>query len=599
MGLGQRRIGLARHTRASGPGSLGRRSLAALGAVAVAALMLGACASSTPGASATAQEPASDGGTLSLLSAADIPTLDPQRIGDTSVAALAGRTITRTLTAYAPVDAGRTQPELVGDLAEGTGEPSEDLKTWRFTLRDGVTWQDGSAITCEDVKHGVARTFATDVITGGSTDALAVLAIPRTPDGRSTYLGPWVATPESEPGKAAFDQAVSCDGSTITFVLGEATSDFNEMVTQPAFAPVKAEADTAPDSSAALLSSGPYQLEGTWDATEGGTLVRNEHWDPESDPIRQAHPDEIRVLTGQEGAAIVETVLADQNSARQAVSLTPAPPALQQQVAAVESLRNRSVTASTGVVDYLAPNVQSPVMAVKEVRAALAASTNRSGYAVSLAAAGAARPHGSVIPTGLLARATARADVPAADPAASRALLAQAGLTEPVPIRVAYRSGPALDKAMQALAAGWRAGGFEPTLVPITDNYYGTIAAPEAATSYDVMWANWAPAWGSASTILPALFESSVNLTEFGVGRDYGRWANDEWNASLLAIDGTADRLEREKLWAGADDALLEDVAYVALAERSAIHLAGSDVRGLWPHPFGGGTIDLAVAGVN
>ena len=54
-----------------------------------------------------------------------------------------------------------------------------------------MRWQDGTAVTCADVAYGISRTFATKVVTGGPTDALAVLAIPRRPDGTSTYAGPY------------------------------------------------------------------------------------------------------------------------------------------------------------------------------------------------------------------------------------------------------------------------------------------------------------------------------------------------------------------------------------------------------------------------
>lgn len=547
---------------------------------------------------ASAQEPAGQGGTISLLSASAMPTLDPQRIGDPTVAALVGRTLHRTLTAYAPYADGKTQADLVGDLATDTGTASEDLRTWSFTLRPGVTWEDGSPVTCEDVKHGVARTFATDVVTGGSTDALAVLAIPRTPEGRSTYLGPYATAPEAATGAASFDQAVSCADRTITFLLAEPTSDFNEMVTLPAFAPVKKESDPGGGGLPLVLSSGPYRLEGSWNVETGGLLVRNTHWDPESDPVRTARPDRIRIASGQEGAAIVETVLADQDEARSAVSLTPAPPALLQQVESLASLRDRTVTTDTGVVDYLAPSVASPVFANRDARLALAAATNRQGYALARSGPLSTRPVGSVIPNELLARAVQAAPVTDADPVRARELLTQAGLTAPVPIKVAYRSGPASAKAMEALAAGWRAAGFEPTLVPIDDAYFATISAPGATSAYDVFWSNWSPAWGSASTVLPPLFDSTFNITAAGTGRDYGGWANAEWNARSDQIAAIKDRTEREKAWVAADDVLLGDGAYIALAARYSTHLAGSDVRGLQAQPHGGGTIDLAVAGV-
>ena len=54
---------------------------------------------------------------------------------------------------------------------------SDGGKTWKFTLKDGIKWQDGKAITCDDFKYGISRTFATDVITGGPNYAIQFLDI--------------------------------------------------------------------------------------------------------------------------------------------------------------------------------------------------------------------------------------------------------------------------------------------------------------------------------------------------------------------------------------------------------------------------------------
>ena len=56
--------------------------------------------------------------------------------------------------------------------------------------------------------------------------------------------------------------------------------------------------------------------------------------------------------------------------------------------------------------------------------------------------------------------------------------------------------------------------------------------------------------------------------------------------------------MAREGAWAAADDRLLADGAYVALAERVALRVAGSGFRGLAAHPHGSGAVDLGVIGV-
>ena len=67
---------------------------------------------------------------------------------------------------------------------------SDGGKTWKFTLVDTAKWQDGQPVNCEDVKYGISRTFATDVITNGPTYILSYLDIPKDADGSSPTRAP-------------------------------------------------------------------------------------------------------------------------------------------------------------------------------------------------------------------------------------------------------------------------------------------------------------------------------------------------------------------------------------------------------------------------
>jgi len=536
------------------------------------------------------------GGTLHTLSLGPVASWDPQRIATREDMAFAGRVFARTLTAYAPSTDPDEQSELVGDLATDTGTPSEDLKQWSFTLRDGVTWQDGSTVTCEDVAYGISRTFATDDITGGPTDALAVLDIPREEDGSSTYLGPYATGKAATKGQAAFDKAVACDGRTITFTLSRALSDFNEMVSQPAFGPVKESADAGADGTYTVFSCGPYTLEGVWEPGRGGRFVRNESWSESTDPVRKAHPDVIAYQEGLTTQAVAQQIMADGETGRVSVSLGSAPPAIQQHITAVASLDERSVNPLTGLVDYLVPNTRSEVFEDQEVRLALAAATNREAYVTAIGGSTAAQPSRSLLPRFLPAAhdedpiGTAdRGDLVRAE-----ALLDEAGVDTPVAFTVAYRSTPTSDKAMAALVAGWREAGFEPTTMPITEDYFQVISDPEAADEIDLFWSNWAPAWASASTVLPPLFDSSINITSAGPGRDYGYWKDKELDAWMAETEAIADTAEREKEWSAIDTSLLSKGAYIGLAEHRALYIAGSDVRNLSANTVLGGVVEMA-----
>ena len=111
----------------------------------------------------------------------------------------------------------------VPDLATDTGQSSNGGKVWKFTLKDGVKWQDGKAITCADLKYGVSRSFATDVITGGPNYILASSTCRTSKDGLPLYNGPY-----KNAHKADFDKAVTCssDNKTITYRFNKPFPDF-------------------------------------------------------------------------------------------------------------------------------------------------------------------------------------------------------------------------------------------------------------------------------------------------------------------------------------------------------------------------------------
>ncbi len=107
-----------------------------------------------------------------------------------------------------------------------------------------MTWQDGSPITCEDVRHGVARTFDRSTHVGGTNYATYLLDIPTqvTAEGleKPVYAGPSDTSHQRD-----FDRAVSCRGRTITFRLRDPEPDFPHVVALPEFAPRKVAADKA------------------------------------------------------------------------------------------------------------------------------------------------------------------------------------------------------------------------------------------------------------------------------------------------------------------------------------------------------------------
>ena len=267
-----------------------RRAGAVMGALALGVAVAACDVPPVGNAAVTEDADRTPGGVLTTMSLGPVQTWDPQRIASRSDAAFAARVFARSLTAYQHGSDGVAQATLTGDLATDTGAADETLREWVFTLREGVRWQDGSALVCEDVKYGISRAFATGELTGGPNYAVAYLDIPKTPDGKSLYPGPYAEGPEADAGREAFDNAVVCDGQKLTIRLSEPVADFPGMASTVGFGAYKKSADQGAGSTYTVFSAGPYTLSGAWVPDQGGTFVRNPHWSSGSDPIRLALP---------------------------------------------------------------------------------------------------------------------------------------------------------------------------------------------------------------------------------------------------------------------------------------------------------------------
>ncbi|HEY8621610.1 MAG TPA: ABC transporter substrate-binding protein [Dermatophilaceae bacterium] len=539
----------------------------------------------------TSASPRVAGASLSILRLGPVAAWDPQRLALGADMAFAGRVFERTLTAWAPASHPDTMPDLSPDLATDTGTATVAGSRWSFTLRGDATWQDGLPVTCADVRYGISRTFATTQITGGSTDALALLDVPRNTDGSSTYLGPYLKT-----GQAGFDKAVTCAGHTITFRLARSVANFNQVVALPAFGPVRADKDRGAKSATEIFSNGPYMLKTAWTPNTGATFVRNPHWDVATDPIRKARPAQIVYEEGVPVETAISTIMSNAGSNSFEVTGDSAPPVLQHNIVSTQAVKALSTNPRAPFVDYLLPNFSRPTMANLKVRQALALSTNREAYVTALGGDTAAEATYAMINKSLSAYHDFNPlDVPPrGDAARARSLLVASGLALPVRITVAYRSGTIADKAMAALQQGWQDAGFSVTLEGLENDYFATIAAVQNSRRYDVMWAVGSAQLPSGSSVIPPLFDSRLNLTAGSSGQDYGRFADPAFNAKIDAAAKIADASRREKAWGDLDLQLAAQVAAIALTNQRYMFVHGAGVRNYIDNPALAATVDLA-----
>jgi peptide/nickel transport system substrate-binding protein len=536
---------------------------------------------------------ATKGGTVYSLEQAVTQTLDPQRVYSGRDISYLSRIVYRSLVTFPPgtdLEEGSTP---VPDLATDAGQSNEDATEWSFTLKDGPKWQDGQPITCEDVKYGVSRTFATDVITGGPTYILGYLDIPQDAEGAPVYKGPYTGA-----GQDAFDKAVTCDGNTITYRFKKPWPDFPLAVAAlAAFNPYRADQDKGDASKFAAFSSGPYMLDGEWNEDSGGTFVRNPEWDGTEDTIREGNPDSFTFQIGLEPEVIVDRLIADQGDDKNAITTRNVTPGQYPQVTG--GVADRAVNLQSPFSDYLLPNFNR-VTNIK-VRQALAAATNRGAYVGALGGDNASSPSLSIVnpaTPGYVANTNFGSEE-GGDIEAAKQLLEESGETLPYPIKFTYPIGSdAFDKAVAALKASFDEAGFDVTLDGLdpTGPYYDQIQQP--GSDSDLIWAGWASDWPSISTVIPPLFDSRINLTKTSNAQDYGNYQNDDVNAAMDAASAETDLDAANAMWADVDNMLAEDVAYIPLDIQQFYFLHGSNIENYVNSVASSGYPDLGVISV-
>jgi peptide/nickel transport system substrate-binding protein len=558
-----------------------RRRAAAVAAATTFALAIAGCGGDEGGQSGpketTPQErsTATKGGTVYSLEQAVTEDLDPQRVYSGRDIAYLGRLVYRGWVTFPLAATDPTEGSTpIPDLATDTGQANEDATEWSFTLKEGPTWQDGQPITCEDFKYGVSRTFATDVITGGPNYILGYLDVPEDADGQPVYKGPYTGE-----GQDAFDQAVTCDGNTITYRFKKPWPDFPLAIAAlRSFDPYRADQDRGAQSDLSVFSNGPYMLDGEWDEDAGGTFVRNPAWSAEEDKNREANPDSFVFQVGIEPEVIVDRLIADEGDDKFAITTRNVTPAQYSRITG--DVADRAVNIQSPFTNYLLPNFNR-ITNVK-VREALAAATNRAAYVGALGGANASSPALSIVnpqTPGYVAN-PAFGSAEGGDIDTASALLEESGEELPYPIKFTYPIGSdAGERAIAALKATYDEAGFDVTLDGLDPSgpYYDTIQRP--GSDSDLIWGGWGADWPSISTVIPPLFDSRINLTKNSNGQDYGNYKSDEVNAAMDAASAEPDIETANQLWSEVDNMLAEDVAYIPLDVSQFYFLRGSNIE--------------------
>lgn len=565
---------------ASGTSRITRKALASLAAVTLLGAGLVGCSSATSG-----------GGTLTYLTNADSWThADPNRNYTGQHIAWFGSYMHRTLTAYKRA-AGADGSTVVPDMATDTGRSSNGNKTWEFTLRDGVTFEDGSAVTCEDVKYGVSRTFATDVITDGPGYAISMLDIPKDKDGASVYKGPYKNDGNDT---AAYDKAVSCsaDNKTITFNLSRAVGDFNYTVTYLSFSAVPKASDGGDKYDMSPVSTGPYKIE-KYVAKDEMVLVRNDKWSKDSDPLRNAYPDKIVVRFGLAEEVRDQLVINDSEPA--AMSLDGILPTNLATIfddagVPVEAWKDRALNVYDPYVTYTAVNVAK--VPCVQVRKALYYARDFS--ALQTLAGGAAftgDPADGVIKPlmGLDYKKTTGYEDWKQEGNAEKAtaLMAEAKTACPDVYKKATTAGLTYDvgdtDTNKKAATIWIDSVKKNSGIILKFNfiepgsYYSIVLDP--TKQGDLSRAGWAPDWANASTVIPELMLDGYGFPLSRAGKD-PTYA--EFKKRAEAALSEPDRVKQGAEWAALNQYVMDQMWVIPGVFSKTQEMWGSKLTGVF-----------------
>lgn len=559
-----------------------RIGIAAVAAVA-GAMLLAACGGGG-GAAPT------KGGTIYILTNAEqLQTLDPQVIYTGEDLAFLGATIMRSLTTYKLSADNKEGTSIIPDMATDIGTATNGGKTWQFTLKDGIKWEDGTPVTCEDVKYGVSRTFATDVIAGGPTYAIVYLDIATAEDGSSVYKGPY-----SGEGQAEFDKAVTCNGSTITFNLNQPVPDFNYAVTL-GFSAVPKAKDTGAEYANAPVSNGPYKIS-EYKPGKGGklVLVRNDQWDPKTDSVRLALPDTWEYNFGLDETVIDQRVI--QSSGNDSFALAQGLTTASLPVVFDDpQYEKRRIDAFDPYTRYVAIDTQK--VPNEKCRQALGAVLDREalrtiagGKYAGDYADGLVKPNIGVdyAPTGLWDGLLGEKVEPTGNVELAKKLMAEGGNCATT-LTFDYGQSADADKGAAVWKDSFAKIGITLNLNPIEPGqYYGIVFDPEKA--HELMAAGWGPDWPNASTVIPP-------LTTLKGGFDLSRWDDAAWNDKVAAASQELDRTKQATLWQALNTEAAQKMLVIPTRFGRDQRLAGTKVGPVYSWPAYG-SWPYAVMGV-
>jgi peptide/nickel transport system substrate-binding protein len=454
---------------------------------------------------APAIEGAQEGGEITVLAPDpdDGPTsLDPAGLWSVTDNGIAQDLLFRSLTTFRQDENGAY--ELVPDLATDLGTPNKDYTEWRFTLKDGIKWENGDPVTAEEVAFGIKRSFDADTFATGPGTSYSKPYF----KGGEDYNGPY-ADGQNFPG-------VTVEGNDIIMKFSTPFAEMDYYSIFPAIGPVPLDAP-AQGYGLKPLATGPYKIE-KYSPNQELVLVKNDQWDPETDPARRQLVDKYTFKFDVQPQVAGETVLSDQG----ATTIVTQVQSQDYNKARQNGQQDQIIVGPQPCTGFVMPNYEK--VKEVEVRQALAyAYPYEDVWAAAGEIVGVTLANGvsdpdlgfGLLPPGMAGRqpwyGPEGKDAPIKyDPEKAKELLAKAGY-KPGEYEVSFVYDASTDEgtaAAEQRQLGYEKSGFKVKKYPYTGgSLYDVWTNPDSALykKINLLGTAWCQDWPSAATFLPVI----------------------------------------------------------------------------------------------
>ncbi|HCA85639.1 MAG TPA: ABC transporter [Streptomyces sp.] len=511
---------------------------------------------------------AQPGGTIRVLQRDSFAHLDPAQIYVSDEGMLA-TLIHRRLTTIKMDNKG--EYSVVGDLATDSGKRSDDGRTWTYTLKDNVKFEDGSPITSKDIRHTFERQFA-DFITEGPTFVQSWMA--DNPSYRDLLPGgPYK-------GDHLPDSILETpDDKTIIFHFKKPQNDMPYAMSMAGYAAVSAEKDTKKKYDKDPLASGPYKIQ-SFQQGKSMSLVRNAEWDPKTDPSRHQYPEKFEITFNHQYDDSSKRILSDTGENQRATTFTNQVDASTvPQVMSNAEAKKRTVSGYQSYVAMFAMNMER--IKDHKVRLAIAhAMPIKSVLAPYGGSAGGELAGGTISP--LLPGYEKGYDPfgklkkPGGDPEKAKQLLKEAG-KEGMKLTYAFANSNEDQQVAVAVADALSEAGFDVQRKELpADTYYDLVGKVD--NGYDIYRNNWGHDWVSASTVIPPLFDGRKVADG---ANNYSHVKDEKINSEIDRISAIADPEKAAEEWFELNKYIVEEVTPVVPAYYyKQMQISGSKIGG-------------------